>query len=142
MTRPRCEMCRDPKESLAWRGQMIRNDRIVLDYITDDVTSPTGFNCHTHGIAEHGICQDLQIVYPHPYAECRSIFLAAIRKLRKQVKFEAGKDYHGILRGGFRVRMVEAREGGRWVLRLIIPGKDDEVDCARMKHPFHMQYDF
>jgi hypothetical protein len=142
MTKPRCELCRDPQESIKWRAKMIGDRQVIIDYVTDDATSPTGFNCHTHGIADHGLSPDLQIVYPHPYSECRSIFLAAIRKLDRIVQFRAGQDYYGIIRGGYRVRMVEAREGGRWVLRIIIPGKDGQVDRGKMPHPFHMQYDF
>ena len=136
-----CQNCRDPKAGIHWRHEMLNRRAFVIDYITDDCKVPTGFNCHTHGLGERYGHQNFQIVYPLFYRQCKDIFEGLVAKIRRRKRFEAGKFYGGIV-DKYDITMIEVTEGGQWFLRLILPGRDGVLDVRKMKHPYHMQYDF
>jgi hypothetical protein len=97
-----------------------------------DDSSPTGFNYHTHGIpVTFPGAMDIQIVLPMPGDRCHGVawsYIEYLRGLPAGSKFpEAGQDVDGIIRG-YKVRMAGATEGGRKVLRLILPDKNGKYD--------------
>jgi hypothetical protein len=96
--------------------------------VPDDPDSPTGFNAHTHGLEDGYGHPDFQLVLPLPFATAHQILINLVDAVKAGRRFKAG---HGVRRiiHGYDVSFADATEGGRDVLRVIIP--DPEGRTAR-----------
>jgi hypothetical protein len=141
---PKCECCecnggsmedfrRKEEEILAKYGW-------CAHYVFDDDTMPMGSNYHTHGFAENLGHPDFQCVLRIDPQLLHGILTSIAEQVKKGRKFEAGMRYDRVLKD-MDVTFINAREGGRKVLRLIIPDKNGELDADKMEAAFALQYD-
>lgn len=113
----------------------------IIHYVTDhDDQSPTGVNCHTHGIADRHGHLDFQIVIPLPPEVAMAILNDLGDRARKGERFEAGMVSHEILRN-MPVTFAYAVECWRRVVRVILPDPQGSVDRDTMDSKYAMQWD-
>lgn len=109
--------------------------------VFDDDGSPTGFNCHTHGLAETCGHPDFQIVLPLPTEIAHGVLIALAEGVVKDGRrFAAGTPAVGIIRG-FPVGFAEASECGRPVLRVILPDPDGRLARGEIGAEYAIQYE-
>lgn len=128
-----CAVCQNGVEAVQER-QRANLDKYgwVAHFITDyDSSSPTGCNIHTHGLVENFNHPDLQVVLPIPHQVAHSILVSAIDLIREGVRFQAGQQYDKIC-GGYKVTFIQAIEGDRAVLRIILPTPNGSLDPLTM----------
>lgn len=110
-------------------------------YVPDDLTSPTEFNAHTHGFEESWGHPDVQIVFPLPQEVAHSIFWNIARAIKegKPFRFSAGKPYADIIEK-YHVTFAWAKEGGRRVLRIILPDEKGAFAKDLIAEPYSIQW--
>ena len=101
---------------------------------------PYGLNAHTHGLRESFNHADLQIVFQLPPHVIDGLLQSCVSLIKDGKTFEPNVDYDDIASGGYKVRFMVADEGDREVLRMIIPGKDGELDQDSIDPAFKDQY--
>jgi hypothetical protein len=134
-----CDSGLPPKEALAamqlWQAEMMEKHGWYCHMVGEDTDSPTGFNAHTHGMDLVGK-QDFQIVCPMP-GDVANHVLANLVERSKNEELAAGMELDKII-GGYKVRLVLAKEGDRQVLRAIMPDKAGRLG-ADAAPPFNTQ---
>ena len=106
----------------------------VIHHVSDDQrNSPSGVNCHTHGLTESCGHRDLQITLP-----IRPTVAAAVLNHLHHLIAKCGMRFNP----GDRTKMfadchaeltfVSATESGRAVLRVVLPDPAGELDYERM----------
>lgn len=110
-------------------GDMLAKHGFYVHYVPNDPQTDPGVNAHTHGFEETWGHVDFQIVLPLNPEMVHGIFWSLANAVKAGKKFAAG-DHEGVITN-FSVRMVEAWENDREVLRVLLPdesGKfpDDE----------------
>lgn len=124
------------QEQFGWVGHLVSGDPNVV----------TGFNAHTHGDAKYNH-PDFQIIIPIPDGLINHIFHVLWNQIREGKKFKAGDVVKEAWKGGTRsydVALIDAVEGGRPVLRVIIPDEHGHLAKEDLKdaHPdFLLQYE-
>ena len=88
-----------------------------------DPHSPTGYNCHTHGVVESWEHPDFQIVLPLSPENAHGVLCVLIDRIKHGEQFESGQIVDRIV-DGYSVLFSEAKECDRTVLRVIFPSKD------------------
>lgn len=105
----------------------------IAHFITDhDPTSPTGVNVHTHGLVENFNHPDLQVVLPIPPQVAHGLLCAAIDQIKAGTRFHAGQQYDKICGNDYKITFVQAIEGDRAVLRMILPTPNGSLDPLTM----------
>lgn len=110
----------------------------LMHYVASDSTSPTGTNIHTHGMTENLKHIDLQCVAVIPPDLAILIFHNIVRKIKVGTTYKDGDVVDGIIEK-FNIKFVAATEGGRPVLRIIVPDRNGNVE-RNMDSPFDTQY--
>ena len=119
-----CEVCRDGVEAFEERQEeLMEKHGWVTHYVFDDKTLM--INCHTHGLVEKFGHPDLQIVLPLPGKTCNGIMHTCVERIEKGEVLSGVVDH--ILSNDYLVLFVPAKEGGRDVMRLILPDKDQNL---------------
>lgn len=108
--------------------------------VFDDPDSPTGWNVHTHGLAETYGHPDFQLVLPLAEQVAHAIVINLADAVKEGQRFEAGTAASGIIEG-YDVGFAAATECGREVLRIIIPGPDGQVQRGKIGGGYEVQYD-
>jgi hypothetical protein len=124
----------------AWAERCLKEHGWYAHFVPNDDASPTGCNAHTHGIAEHFGHPDLQIVLPVPAQAANGIMTNIVERIKKGERFSHGDVLEGVIQNGYLVKLVSASEGGRDVLRVILPDVAGELDADRQSHHFALQY--
>lgn len=109
-------------------------------YVPGDSDSPTEFNAHTHGFEESWKHPDVQIVIYMPQEQLHGILITMADRVKSGKKYEPGVKYDDVLRG-FPVMFAWAKEGGRKLLRMILPDKDKGVAPWEIKAPYNIQWE-
>ncbi len=110
-----------------------------MHFVQDDEDSPTGFNCHTHGLTATFGMPDVQIVIEMPMQTIESILHGLADKLKQGKKAELHVRDSDVL-DGFDVMFVPARESGRVVWRMILPDKDNYLMKDSIAKPYDQQW--
>ena len=102
---------------------------------------PNGLvNIHTHGLDEFG-SKELQMVMPYPLQDAGKIINKIGKLIRGGRRFNAGDEIHNFFEGGFPVRLIDARESGRDVLRIILPDGEGRWPDDQLCEPYYkLQY--
>ncbi len=108
-------------------------------HVFDDEQSPTGANAHTHGFEETWNHPDIQIVYPIPGNVAHGIFWTVVGHLKEGKRYEPGIRYGEILEN-YDVMFAWAQEGGRRVLRMILPDPDNVMERGRVGGKYATQW--
>lgn len=122
--------------------QMMKKYGWYAHYVPDDPTSPTEFNAHTHGFEESWGHPDVQIVFPLPQGVAHSIFWNVVHAIKKgkPFRFSAGKPYADIIEK-YNVTFAWAKEGGRRVLRIILPDEKGVFARGLIEEPYSIQWE-
>lgn len=96
-------------------------------------------NCHTHGILE--LCDhfDLQIIVPLLPQTTLTILHTICNRIKAGEKFKSGDVVSDIIKN-FNITFIDAIEGDRTVLRIILPDKYGNLTKDTMKGRFADQY--
>jgi len=117
----KCTYCSAPDKAAEWEAKALMEYGFFMHYVTDhDPQSPSGFNCHTHGLDLIGGF-DLQITLPLKPEIASSIFHDLAARTKSGRKFSDGEILDDVLSGGYKCRLVLAEECERPVLRIILP---------------------
>ena len=134
-------MNKDKDEIIKQREQMMKAHGWIVDAVIDnDCESGTGHNIHTHGIEENYGHLDLQCILPINKKVAHSIFCIVVEKIKEGKTFKAGKCYAGLVKNEYKIRFMEAEEGGRKVLRMILPDEKGKLHKNLMEESFRVKY--
>lgn len=126
------------------RQKMMEKYGWVVDFVFDGEKTKcdtgTGIDAHTHGLLENFDHTDLQIVLPLEADTAHSILYTAVERIKKGEKFHAGGLYSDILSGGYKVTFINAKQGDRDVLRMILPDEDGNLEMDEIEGDFLKQY--
>ena len=124
-----------------WGTDMLAKHGWFVHFVQDDPESPTRFNCHTHGLVEKDGHPDFQIVFPLPPPTLHGILSAIVERVKAGERFKAGQTVERVVGNGYEIKLVAAEEGGRAILRLIIPDRDGNLDVESLGGVFRDQYE-
>lgn len=128
-------------ERRAWTETQIKKHGWIVHFVAGgDEQSPTGFNAHTHGLQENYQHKDFQLVIPLPEKVAHPIFIELADRVKAGEKFVAGQKVDDIIQG-MQVKLIDAVECGRPVLRVILPDKNGKLDLGEIAEPYAQQYD-
>lgn len=138
-----CEYCRrDARvakdKMLAKQDRSLAEDGYYIHAVFDDTSTPFGNNVHTHGLESVGHL-DIQVVAPidmmvmdgKRFKSGDRILLYDSREV-SAAGFADNKYY---------VKLVDAKEGGRSVLRVILPDPAGNLDMQDLACPYVEQYE-
>jgi hypothetical protein len=150
-----CEYCRADinaarEKLLAKQDRSLAEDGYYIHAVVDDASTPYGYNIHTHGLENAGHL-DIQVVAPI------DLYIAHnyVRKVAEMVmdgkRFKSGDrilidDSQDVFTAGFHdtkyyVKLVDAKESGRSVLRMILPDPAGNLDMQDLTRPYVEQYE-
>lgn len=125
-------------EIVAWQNMMLSTHGWYVHYMPSTITKEL-VNIHTHGIYEKFKHEDFQIVIPLPDVLAQKIFSTLIDRIKDGDKFTNNQIVTGIIIG-YSVKLVNAIDEDRIVLRIILPDKYSKLDMISMESPYHLQY--
>jgi len=141
-SKPECYIDKyGPEAYEEWEKQQMDEHGWFVHFILGDAETATGSCAHTHGLPKTFEHPDLQITCPLPEKTAHNILIQAVELIRHGVKFINGEDYDSVIGGDLKVRAFQATEGGRSVIRLIMPDKHGNLDKEKMEGPFASQYE-
>jgi hypothetical protein len=124
-----------------WEDEQLKKHGWIVHFIgSDDPATPTGVNYHTHGLTDAFNHLDLQVVISLGQNTAHGIFKSAIDQIKEGRKFAHGDVVDRIVKG-YNVKFVTATEGGRNLLRIILPDQNGSLDYADMEVGMREQYD-
>jgi hypothetical protein len=107
--------------------------------VLDDPASPTGFNCHSHGLEDGYGHPDFQVVFPLPEDVAGDILANLCDAVKAGRRFAEGEEASDII-AEYPVGFVAAEEMGRPVLRVILPDKAGTVARDAIAEAYAIQY--
>ena len=103
---------------------------------------PYGINHHTHGFEDNLGHPDMQMVLNIPPEAVGGVFHEIADKIKDGARFDdTSVDYEKILQGGYKIRTRWVTEGGRRVLRIILPDPDGNLDEDALHENYNKQYE-
>jgi hypothetical protein len=122
------------------QAAMIDKHGWVCHIVPDDPNSPTGFNAHTHNLREFFGHPDFQLILPLPLATAHQVLINLVDEVKAGRVFSAGTTASGIIRD-FDVGFADATEGGREVLRVVIPDPEGRTARGEIGEAYRVQYE-
>jgi YD repeat-containing protein len=119
-------------ETLGWYAHIVGDDQAD--------NTPTRFNYHTHGCGKSWTHPDFQIVARIPPEVAHEVAGCAIEQIKKGRRFKPGETSNEIITD-FDVMFAAAKESGRDVLRIILPGPNGKVEEGKMDEPWAAQWE-
>ncbi|PUZ21316.1 hypothetical protein DCC81_25245 [Chitinophaga parva] len=107
-----------------WQQEILREYGWYVHFVPNDEMFPNHINFHTHGLEESFNHPDLQMCFPLDTKIAHGIFSDAVTFIREGKSFRTGVKYTGVIEGDLSVEFIEAKEGGRTVLRMIFPNRE------------------
>ena len=145
-----CAVCQSISDGLSkeeainqyikWQSDKLSEHGWIMHYVGDDTTSPTGVNIHTHGLHENYNHPDLQVVLQIPQQVVQSILNTIVDRIKNGEKFKDGDVIKSVIANGLSIKIVNANENGRPVLRIIFPDQSGNYDSLTIKEPYSLQY--
>jgi hypothetical protein len=122
------------------QAAMIAEHGWCCHIVPDDHDSPMGWDAHTHGLEDSYGHPDFEIVLPLPYATAHQILCNLVDGVKAGDRFKAGDAAGGIIRG-YDVGFADATEGGRDVLRVIVPDPEGRTARGEIGGEYGRQYE-
>lgn len=144
----KCARCRaiagglTPQEAdaqqAAWQAKCLEEKGFFVHYVGGDSESPTGFNAHTHGLEfiDH---LNFQLVVPLEPLAGHTVLSTLAERVKSGEKFVANQLVNGILHN-YPIKLVEAAEDSRKVLRVILPDPSGKVEPEEINEQYSQQY--
>lgn len=96
-------------------------------YVYNDKMCPSGINIHTHNVWESFKHKDIQVCLNLDPKLLHMVIVNVVEGIKKGVKYVPGKMYAGLV-DGFKLEFIDAIEGNRKVLRLLIPDENGKYE--------------
>jgi hypothetical protein len=112
----------------------------ISHYVFDDPDTPTGINVHSHGVQENFGHPDFQIIIPLATETAWGILANLVDGVKAGHRFKPGTTAAWIILG-YDVGFADATEGGRDVLRVIIPDPEGRVRRGEMDAEYGRQFE-
>jgi hypothetical protein len=133
-----CDACRLGTEEMERRyKEMLATSGWFTQYVQDDCDCPNHMNIHTHGVQESFSHPDFQICINLSPQVAHEILSLLVYRVKNGERFYVNTDYNDIGEG-FTTRFIFAGEGGRVVLRLCVPNKENKFEGAEYEAQFKM----
>jgi hypothetical protein len=120
------------KNVIDFENKMMKKYGWYVHFIMREDNTPFGINIHTHGLHETYNHKDLQICIPLPQRVAHQILINIVNEIKNGTTFSPGIKYENILLN-YKIELIEAKEGGREILRVIIPDADGEYKNEYLK---------
>lgn len=120
--------------------KMIEECGFFCHYVFDDHEAPLGVNAHTHGLVENFDHDDFQIVAPVPAKSMHGLFWNFVNRIKEGERFFSGQVVENIAKN-YKVKLVNAEEEGRIVLRIIVPDQLGNYERGEITGILAKQYD-
>ena len=142
MAKKKCFVCENGMEELALHeAECMVKYGWYAHFVDDDSDFPYHVNCHTHGLEKKYGHPDFQICFPLPVEIAHSILSNLANAVKAGDLFLANdKRYSNILGNNFDIKLIEATECGRTVLRVILPDKFNVLDKDQIDKKYSDQY--
>lgn len=116
----KCFFCDVGIEKLkTWEDEHFKKSGFYMHFVSGEHF----INAHTHGFDRSWGHLDFQLIFPVSQKVVGSIFWSFADRVKAGERFEAGTSVDEIIED-FPVRLSSAKEGGRDVLRVILPDKN------------------
>ena len=122
----------------AWQIEALGKQGFYVHYITQDDATPTGFNAHSHGLQQYDHL-DFQLIVPLPPEIGHSIISDLANRVKGGERFEPGQVLDKVVRN-FNVKLIEATESDRKVLRIILPDPQGGLEPEEISERYSVQY--
>lgn len=127
-----------------WQQEQMQKCGWFTHYVFDDGSGQlklhNGVDFHTHGMDETYHHLDFQIVFPISEKIVNSIFWGFADLLKEGNQFASGDRVSGIIKN-YDVLLLEVENGGRRVLRIILPDVDGNLEEKDLKGVYAAQYE-
>ena len=123
-------------ELQAWQDENLEKFGFYVHYVSGDMTTPTGTNYHTHGLAERFEHPDIQIIIPLDPRTAHTILHGIVDSIRDGKRYRPQVLYRKIVQK-FPVKFINAVEGERQVLRMILPEPSGAVSEKKMTNELY-----
>lgn len=131
------------EEAVAAQNEFENNSLNKYGYyvhcVAVDPSSPTNFNAHTHGMQAFDNHPDFQIIIPLSLKSAHSILCTVADRVKSGERFVSGQKLDKIVRG-FEIKLVEAPEDDRKVLRIVLPDPDGKLEPEEINEQYSAQY--
>jgi len=145
-----CARCRaiasgmTPEEADAqqrdWENRCLVDNGFYVHLVGQDNGSPTNFNAHTHGLDRFDDHLDFQVIIPLPPEIVHGILTVLSERVKEGERFAPNQLVDKVLTGGVQVKLVEAKEDNRKVLRVILPDPRGKVEPNEINEQYGTQY--
>ena len=125
-------------KQLEWEVKCLTERGFYVHYVGGDPTSPTNFNAHTHGL-ERLNHLNFQFIVQLPQQVGHNILCTLAEWVKEGQRFESGQLVEHVIRG-FPIKLVEASEDDRKVLRIIFPDPKGNLEPDEMNEQYVVQY--
>lgn len=126
------------EQQRAWEIKCLGEQGFFVHYVGQDDASPTGFNAHTHGLHQYDHL-DFQLVVPLPPRIGHSVISELANRVKGGERFEAGQVVDKVV-CDFNVKLIEAQEDDRKVLRIILPDPEGGLEPEEISEQYGIQY--
>lgn len=129
-----------PEELAAQEAAHMEREGWYSHYVFPEDDHSRAVNCHTHGVRESFGHPDLQLVLPIAPEKASDLLRSFVLEVKKGRYFKDGQVVDDLLQDGFKVKFVKVDEGGREVLRVILPDPQGNVEKDAMDEAYAAQY--
>lgn len=123
-----------------WVKSALDKYGFYVHFVSEDDSSPTGFNTHTHGLQSFDDHLDFQIVFPLPANVAHGVISNIAKRVKEGERFLSGQYVSEVVGGGLDVKLIEALESDRKVLRIILPDSNGNLEPSEINESFSVQY--
>lgn len=109
--------------------------------VMQGANTPTGYDMHTHGLAEKSEHADFQIVLPMATELAHTLLKTLVHRVQAGEKFKDGDVVERVCGDGYKVKLVSAVEAGRPVLRVILPDPEGRLARNEIGGDYARQYE-
>ena len=138
----KCAMCSSglPREEALeemrnWQNECVSKFGFYVHYVNEGEV----IDVHTHGLVETHDHPDLQIVLPIDPKTSHSVINNVVAKIEEGQVFSDGMVVEDIIQN-FSVKFVDAKEGDRDVLRIILPDPQGKIEPDEIDAKYAIQY--
>lgn len=124
---------------IEWENKAIAERGFYVHYVSADSSSPTNFNAHTHGLQAFGDHLDFQLVVPLPPDTAHGIICTLVERVKSGERFVSGQNIDEVIQG-FEIKLIEASEDDRRVLRIILPDPKGKLEPNEIDEKYSVQY--
>ena len=118
-----------------WEDECVEKYGFYVHYVNEGES----IDVHTHGLAESLNHPDLQILLSLDPQTSHHIINGVVDRIREGESFSDGMVVEGLIKN-FPVKFIDAKEGNRDILRIILPDPNGKLDLDEIDEKYAIQY--